>query len=87
LLLLLLLLRHPFLLLSCPLGLKWGSCEPAIKEPVNLAHLHCLLLRLLLIWVECRELRLHSELRLQSVILALQIDQVVAPKGVDFGYG
>jgi hypothetical protein len=46
------------------------------------AHLHCLLLRLLLIWVERGKLRLHRVLRLQSVILALQIDQVVVPKSV-----
>lgn len=46
------------------------------------AHLHCLLLRLLLIWVERGELRLHRVLRLQSIILALQIDQVVVPKSV-----
>ena len=49
--------------------------QPAINKPVKkkrvLAHLHCLLLRLLLIWVERRELRLYRVLRLQSVILAL----------------
>lgn len=49
--------------------------QPAINKPVKkkrvLAHLHCLLLRLLLIWVERRELRLYRVLRLQSVVLAL----------------
>jgi hypothetical protein len=50
------------------------------------AHLHRLLLRLLLIRVERRELRLHRVLRLQSVILALQVDQVVAPKSVVVSY-